>query len=182
MKRFNIILILCLLNITAKAELNEYIEPNEVDSIIIKTIDWSVVAFGPYGYSRNAFDQIYDSLFYNDIESDLLYIKIEDNISTTLFCSILNYSLEPYKAENIKAYPNDILQKSPQYFPNMGIMNYEDRQLCNEQLEIRGKIKIHKKNGVIIDAYISRTSIDIFNYRYKSFILSSFISSYIRCF
>lgn len=180
MRRITIYLILLGI-ISANAELRTPIVAEKVDSVIIRTIDWSVRSFGHYGIDRKAFDKLYeflltDSIFREKEGMSVDSIIIKDDISKFLFSTIINY-VPQYTLEETMLSPNEIWEKSKGFEYNMGIM--ADGYYNGDPLEIRGKIRIYLKSGEIITAYMSHTLLDIFNERYIAFNLSIFISNYL---
>ena len=88
MRRIAIYLILLGI-ISANAELRTPIKAEKVDSVIIRTIDWSVMSFGHYGIDRKAFDKLYeflltDSIFREKEGMSVDSIIIKDDISKFL--------------------------------------------------------------------------------------------------
>ncbi|MBR6639936.1 MAG: hypothetical protein IKL35_06205 [Muribaculaceae bacterium] len=164
-----------------KAQLKQQINAENVDSIVIRTINWSSISFGYYGIDRKAFDELYqfistDSVFREKEGMSIDSIIIKDDLSKFLFCAILN-NLPKDEPQNAMPTPDEIWENCKGFEYNMGIM--ADGYYNGDPLEIRGQIRIYMKDGDVITAYMSPTLIDIFNERYVAFNLSSFITDYL---
>lgn len=164
-----------------KAQLKQQINAENVDSIVIRTINWFSVSFGYYGIDRKAFDELYqfistDSVFREKEGMSIDSIIIKDDLSKFLFCAILN-NLPKDEPQNAMPTPDEIWEKCRGFEYNMGIM--ADGYYNGDPLEIRGQIRIYMKDGDVITTYMSPTLIDIFNERYVAFNLSSFITDYL---
>ncbi len=176
---FYVVMLFCV--IAAKAELNTRINAENVDSIVIRTINWFSVSFGYYGIDRKAFDELYqfistDSVFREKEGMSIDSIIIKDDLAKFLFCAIIN-NLPKDEPQDAMPTPDEIWKRCKGFEFNMGIMT--GGFYNGDPLEIRGQIRIYLKDGNIITAYMSRTLIDIFNERYIAFNLSSFIWKYI---
>lgn len=154
-----------------------------VDSVVIRTVNWSILFETPFGVERKAFDDLYEFLSLNQEfqKSEGLRIdsiKITDELSKFIFCTMINAL--PIHEKNPNPLPDKILKKGKGFNqPNRGILYNLDWGQNGETLEIRGQIKIYKKNGAVIVGYMSHHLLDIFNERYSASTLSEFINDYI---
>lgn len=167
--------------LSLNAQLKHPLKAENVDSVVIRTIDWFVHPFGFYSIDRKAFDELYqfisaDSIFREKENMSIDSIIIKDNLSKFLFCAIIN-NLPKDEPQEAMPTPDEIWERSKGFEYNMGIM--VEGYYNGDPLETRGQIRIYMKNGDVITAYLSSTLIDIFNERYIAFNLSSFISDYI---
>ena len=163
------------------AQLKHLLKAENVDSVVIRTIDWDIFPFGFYTIDRKAFDELYqfiltDSIFKEKEGMSIDSIIIKDDLSKFLFCAILN-NLPKDEPQDAMPSPDEIWEKCRGFEYNMGIM--ADGYYNGDPLCIRGQIRIYMKGGEVITAYMSSTLIDIFNERYVAFNLSSFITDYL---
>lgn len=138
----------------------ENLDDENIDSIEIKLVNWDNTDVN-YCIKRSSFDQTFAELYSKENKKhNIIYLKILDKVSISLFSIIINYTLIPYPQEGVILYPNEILE--------MELLNNPLKNINNlDPLEIRGKITFYIKNGEPIDAFLSRMSIDICNYRYS---------------
>lgn len=148
----------------------------KVDSIIIRTLEWHVTAFGYLGFNRKAFDKTYDYILENQNvkkTTSIYCIKIKDKLSLSLLIAILNY-LQPSTEQ--KPTPNEIMAKSEDFTPDNYVMvGYAKNE---DPIEVRGQIKVYFKDQSVKVGYISPTSLDYNNIRYLSAPLSEFIYNF----
>lgn len=148
----------------------------EVDSIIIRTLEWHVTAFGYLGFNRKAFDKTYDYILenHNIKKTTSIYcIKIKDKLSLSLLIAILNY-LQPSTEQ--KPTPNEIMTNSDDFTIDNYVMTGHAQN--EDPIEVRGQIKVYFKDKSVKVGYISPTSLDYNNIRYLSAPLSEFIYNF----
>lgn len=179
MKRIFLVLgiVLLSLGVARSQDHDLHIDFSRVDSINIKLIDWWTTGFGYYGINRYQFDDAFsitkanrDKREYKSIS--LFEITIKDKMSVYLFITILN-RLEPYKENKIKMLPAEVMERSKANTTKDGFMSGYSRN--DDPIETRGKMVIFMQKEEII-AYMSRTTIDIFNYSYKSGIMGDILT------
>lgn len=147
---------------------------NDIDSIVIMTIDPMSVGFGPIIYDRGHFDEVFD--YFTDPQR---YTEVYKFVITTpkekmLISSVIN-NLIPYEKDRMEVYPDDVKIKDgidwKQYL-------YAEWQ-TNDPIQTRTRVQFYMKDGDIITAFASSTSFDIFNYRYKSPSFSEILRNYL---
>lgn len=147
---------------------------NDIDSIVIMTIDPMSVGFGPIIYDRGHFDEVFD--FFTDPQrhTEVAKFVITSPKEKMLISSIINH-LIPYEKDEIEVYPDDVKIKDgidwKQYL-------YAEWQ-TNDPIQTRTRVQFYMKDGDIITAFASSTSFDIFNYRYESPSFSEILRNYL---
>lgn len=134
----------------------ENLNDNNIDSIEIKLINWDNVDVD-YCIKRASFEQTFAKFHSLKNEHNLVHVKILDKESISLFSLIINYTLIPFPKEGVIIYPDELIEMSPS----------NDGEVNIDPLKVRGKITFYTRNGNLINAFLSRTSIDICNYRYS---------------
>lgn len=186
MKRIKILILLMLSVFTIHAKLKHLVYAEKVDSIVIRTINWSVHFEQLWGIDRTAFDELFTYLEANPEYAkrehmDIGIIKIEDEVSRFLFCSMLNNLDEDtcsiFLGRRLLS-PNEIVDRSLGFSHNKGEMiGYPSN---GDYLGTRGQIKIYKNERVILEAYISPFSLEVYNCRYKLGDIAPFITKYLH--
>lgn len=147
---------------------------NDIDSIVIMTIDPMSVGFGPIIYDRGHFDEVFD--FFTDPQrhTEVAKFVITSPKEKMLISSIINH-LIPYEKDEIEVYPDDVKIRDgidwKQYL-------YAEWQ-TNDPIQTRTRVQFYMKDGDIITAFASSTSFDIFNYRYESPSFSEILRNYL---
>lgn len=147
---------------------------NDIDSIVIMTIDPMSVGFGPIIYDRGHFDEVFD--FFTDTQrhTEVAKFVITSPKEKMLISSIINH-LIPYEKDEIEVYPDDVKIRDgidwKQYL-------YAEWQ-TNDPIQTRTRVQFYMKDGDIITAFASSTSFDIFNYRYESPSFSEILRNYL---
>lgn len=152
--------------------------PASIDSVVVKMIDPLLQTFGGVSFDRAHFDEIYDYYTRNDSidgSFETFKCKLCNWNEIVMFTSILN-NLIPLAEEEIKVYPCEVKTKEGYNYHQPLIMN---NVITNDPIETRIKICIYKKSGLVLTAFMSLSAIDIFNYRYKSGALGSFVLFYV---
>ena len=131
------------------AQLKHLLKAENVDSVVIRTIDWDIFPFGFYTIDRKAFDELYqfiltDSIFKEKEGMSIDSIIIKDDLSKFLFCAILN-NLPKDEPQDAMPSPDEIWEKCRGFEYNMGIM--ADGYYNGDPLCIRGQIRIYMKGG-----------------------------------
>ena len=147
---------------------------NDIDSIVIMTIDPMSVGFGPIIYDRGHFDEVFN--FFTDPQrhTEVAKFVITSPKEKMLISSVIN-NLIPYEKDEIEVYPDDVKIRDgidwKQYL-------YAEWQ-TNDPIQTRTRVQFYMKNGDIITAFASSTSFDIFNYRYESPSFSEILRNYL---
>lgn len=150
----------------------------EIDSIIIHTLDWPVISFGYLGYNRKAFDTTINYVLNDSClrkNTSISCIKIKDEISLSNLIAILN-SLQPSTQQNPS--PNEIMAKSEDFTPDNYVMAGYAKN--DDPIEVRGQIKIYFKNQFVNVGYFSHTFLDYNNIRYIAAPFSRFVNHSIK--
>lgn len=156
----------------------------DIDSIEIKTIGWEYIwGYGKGGFDRAGFDVIYEHLSSDpkNRERDksnpyeTRSVTVKDRLTMILLMSFL-YELVPFREEYVKELPDAVYKRSRGAVGDDGKVNMAP--IPRDPVRVTGKLTIHKSDRSKIEGYISRRSIDIFNWRYRLGELSHFISEF----
>lgn len=159
--------------VPSQAELHKQIKPSDVDSVYIRMIEPLTIGFGDICYDRRHFDEVYNyySVYKKDRDTYAIYLYGWYEIS--LFVCMLN-DIEPLPLEQIEIYPDEVQTRDG---VNWLRSLHRAEHICNDPIETRIKISIFLKDGFRVDAFMSSTLIDIFNYRYFAKPLNTWILS-----
>jgi len=151
------------------------IQPIELDSVTVKMINPTAMGFGDICYDREHFEIVFDFYKKNkDLGVDVYESHLTSFNEITMFISMLNSS-EPLEASMIDVYPSQV-----KTMPNIDWLKplHNHPEITNDPVETRCKITIYKHSGETIDAYLSPTTIDIFDYRYTNQVLCGWLIIY----
>jgi len=148
----------------------------EIDSVIVRTLDWNVISFGYLGYNRKAFDSAFNYVLNDSClrkNTSISCIKIKDETSLSSLIAVLN-SLQPSTQQNPSS--NEIMAKSEDFtLDNYVMVGYAKNE---DPIEVRGQIKIYFKNQSVGVGYFSKALLDYNNIRYLAAPFSRFVTHF----